>query len=267
MGYLRGDGWKLEDVEKLLKRDSSSINEWNSDGCTPLHVVLKNKNCSADIVMLLLKYGADVNAKDEWGTSPLLVALNNSRDYAVVMILIEKGANVHVFYAWQSCLCIALRYEGSISVIRLLLDAGCFLNECRNHYFHGSVLHCATHKPRSLLNSDVLQMLIERGADINTVNSRGKNVMCFALANGNEGSTIQLLLEAGGSLNGCQKHSSALICTTDECGPLKASVVRMLLKAGVCPHQVNADGLAALQCALQNSKYKTKAIAFLLDFH
>lgn len=251
------DEWSLESIRDF-SRSRTNLS-------TFLHIVLSlHKNCSSDVVKLLLKYGADVNAEHH-GMFPLQVALENSRDDAVVMTLIEKGANVNLqlrsfprdcsLRNWSftpAPLCLALQ-RASESVIRTLLDAGCSLNACKDEY-HGSVFHCATYNPRSALNSDVLQMLIERGADTNAVNSRGKNVVCSALANGNEGSTIQLLVEAGGSLNGCQKHASSLMCATDGYGPLKANVVHMLLEAGVDTCLLNAEGLTALQCALRQCK-------------
>lgn len=250
------DEWSLESIRDL-SRSRTNLS-------TFLHTILKeHKNCSSDVVKLLLKYGADVNAEHQC-MFPLQVALENSRDDAVVMTLIENGANVNPeiigrpldcgLRHWRfmpSPLCLALR-RASENVIRTLLDAGCSLNACKDEY-HGSMLHCATYFPRSALKSDVLQLLIERGADINAVNSQGKNVVCSALANGNEGCTIQLLLESGGSLNGCRKHASPLMCATDGYGSLKARVVQMLLEAGADTHLLNAEGLTALQYALDSA--------------
>jgi ankyrin repeat protein len=46
-----------------------------------------------DIVMLLLKHGADIEAKDNLGRTPLWIA-SKQRNKAVVTLLLEQGAQV-----------------------------------------------------------------------------------------------------------------------------------------------------------------------------
>ncbi len=65
-------------------------------GETPLHAVSTYGH--ENIISLLLEHGADVNAENDGGDTPLHAANNSDADQAivsaVVSLLLEKGANV-----------------------------------------------------------------------------------------------------------------------------------------------------------------------------
>jgi len=61
------------------------------DGWTPLHWA--SRVGSLDIVRLLAKYGANVNVKDRWGTTPLMLTVVGENRGAAET-LIELGADI-----------------------------------------------------------------------------------------------------------------------------------------------------------------------------
>ena len=81
-----------ERVNSLLTNDKSLVKARDKDGSTPLH-------CAAwkghqQVVALLLKAGADVNAQNEndhWGTTPLHAAAH-ANQAAIAQLLIDHGA-------------------------------------------------------------------------------------------------------------------------------------------------------------------------------
>lgn len=82
-------------VEKLLAADPSLVNaksiagDGQIVGTTPLHIAAARSE--KDMVAFLLAHGADVNAKDSEGATPLHGVEN--RD--VIKLLVAKGANVN----------------------------------------------------------------------------------------------------------------------------------------------------------------------------
>ena len=82
-------------VRELLEKDASLISARDTDGSTPLHCATWKGH--RGVVELLLKHGADVNAKnnnDHWGTTPLHAAAH-ANQRAIAELLLAHGADVH----------------------------------------------------------------------------------------------------------------------------------------------------------------------------
>jgi hypothetical protein len=75
-------------LHTLLQNRIVSVAETDYNGCTPLHVAAHAG--SDDMVSVLLSYGAEVNALDGQGRTPLDLAYANGHTY-VVRILVQAG--------------------------------------------------------------------------------------------------------------------------------------------------------------------------------
>lgn len=162
-------------------------------------------------------------------------------------------------------LCLALQRSAPKSVIEQLLDMGCSIYGCAKH--GGSVLHCAVSSLSCHLKQNVFELLIERGADVAALNEKRQTVLCFALQNGYDASTVQLIVNAGAPLNRCPHHHSALYCATNcyKGGTLKADTMDLILRSGATLDPSFPNTLTPLICALRICTYESKAIEFLLD--
>ena len=62
----------------------------------PLHWACKRKiQGGTDMINILLRNGAQINIRDKWGFTPLIVACHN-RNYDLVSFLLQKGADVNL---------------------------------------------------------------------------------------------------------------------------------------------------------------------------
>ena len=112
----------LKALSDLLAKKPHLINQKNDNGNTLLHIASWRGN--ADMSLMLLMRGGDINATDAKGYTPLLVAVEFHHDDLAV-VLLQRGANALVCnHAKCSALHIAA-LRGCKTVIVPLLQKGC----------------------------------------------------------------------------------------------------------------------------------------------
>ena len=84
------DDIDMPKIQDLIKR-GADVEAKNDDGETPLHMVAYRN--SIETAKLLIEMGADVDAKDDYGETPLHWASYNNR-IEIAKLLIDKGADV-----------------------------------------------------------------------------------------------------------------------------------------------------------------------------
>lgn len=99
--------------------------EVGSDGFTPLTLAIKKGN--VDLVKILLKNGANVNAKNDLNNTPLGRAAEHGNK-EIVEILIRNGAKINARnYLKQTAFILAAMY-GRTDVVRILFENGAHIN-------------------------------------------------------------------------------------------------------------------------------------------
>jgi len=183
----------------------------NKDGKTLLHAAVKTSNLA--LIDKLLKLGADVNARDDRGTTPLLHAL-------------EKGTfdSTDVFH---------------FEVIEKLVKAGADLNSRMVNF--GTALHLASDSkkltsaedlPRS---SKIVELLLKHGADVNAMikidsgETPLHNTSSYHGFPGGNPLVAEALIKAGADVNAGKKCQPALFDAVLNCNILCAE---LLLKNG-----------------------------------
>ena len=149
-----------------------------------------------DIVQMLIDAGADIDTEDTEGRVPLhMASLEGSLD--VVKVLVRVGAGVCVTDSTQqTCLMLAAhKYGGHPETVRYLVGLPeVELNQRDSE--NKTALHWAANKH----HTDVVQVLIDAGADIDTKDNEGHSPLHYACNDG-ELDIAKILVEAGAGVH------------------------------------------------------------------
>jgi ankyrin repeat protein len=190
---MRGDAAM---VELLLQSGADANERENVDRWTPLHVTSNPKVAST-----LVDAGADVNAEDRNGNTPLLMAITDPTGFnpaaqiaELVRCLVEAGARVRVVGedGW-SALHIAIS-RALAGTVKILLQAGA--DVCYAPREPGTPLHLAANYGQV----GIVTLLLGYGAPVNNVRtSDGWTPLHEAARSGAAGVT-RALIDAGGDV-------------------------------------------------------------------
>jgi ankyrin repeat protein len=201
-------------IEAILSQEPQQsehrkrVKEIDKDGDTALHYALLTGR--VELVPLLLRGGVDIDAKNASGDTVLMSSARCGNEDGVV-VLIENGANVE-------------------KLITLPSGENC------------NALHEAAYFGREA----VVQLLLERGANIHAKTSSGRTALLEAVRGG-EQSVAQLLLDKGANLHSRDHKGVTVLMKAVVSGrDLSHSMVRFLLDRGAHINTVDTTGWTAL---------------------
>lgn len=161
-------------VTKLLNsqsvKDIINLSTWV--GCTPLHLAVQERN--ADIVKLLVDSGADIAAKDVRETTALYLAFEKDKDSIIHMILVAHanlGVNpidsVGLSHGHIAC-------TGNVlNILRDFSKGGIGGNSRLSSELAFRPGNAGLHLACISLQMDVIEVLLDHGADIGARNELG----------------------------------------------------------------------------------------------
>ncbi|USW58008.1 Putative ankyrin repeat-containing domain superfamily [Septoria linicola] len=176
-----------------------AVNDTTQKGETVLHFAVAAAD--RDMVVFLLSNGADIDALDDHGQTPLFRAIRSQRQDIVALLLQwdNRRVNTNSEHDGDTLLHEAVRRKDS-ACVELLLEANSDLLN-RGGLAGLTALHyCAKH---GLL--DDAQLLIARGADVNAIDSQGRTPLGMALMRGDSThQAVKSLLLANGASSDAQ---------------------------------------------------------------
>ncbi|RYO85912.1 hypothetical protein DL766_003956 [Monosporascus sp. MC13-8B] len=147
----------LKAVSKLLLDKGADIEAEDEYGRTPLLLAILFKYEA--VVRLLLDEGADIEAKKKFGQTPLSTAILNGYK-TIVELLLNKGADIEAKNESGQTPLLLAAFTGNETVVELLLDRGANI-EAKDKFGWTSLSIAALYKREA-----VVELLLDRGADI-----------------------------------------------------------------------------------------------------
>ena len=125
----------------------------------------------------LIEKGADVNAHNEWGLTPDMLAAQYNHSVAVLNALIAAGADIHEAEPKyrSNALHLAANSSKNPKVIEALLAAGANI-DARNYLGETALIMAVNGNPETKITTQ----LIKSGADVNACDYQGHSVLEYA---------------------------------------------------------------------------------------
>ena len=180
----------LERITDAIEK-GANVNATDRKGITPLMTAVGRSVPEPRIVSALIEASADVNARSKDGSTALMWAARDS-NLEVVKLLIEASADVLVQNADElSPLMYAAEFNSDPEVITTLIKAGADINE---HTFDGlTPLMFASAKN----STEVIIALVDAGSDINVETTKKWTPLMLAAWKTPNPETITTLLDLG----------------------------------------------------------------------
>ncbi len=251
------------DAMRLLMKAGADVNAKNGLDATALVWAASNEQKAR----MLLEAGAQVNVRTKMMRTPLMMAASYPGNTAVVKLLLNKGADASVADARGNTALVDAARADNTEAIRLLLehktdiDAGDFAGI-------SALAHAAGHS-----NIAAMKMLIAKGANVNIAHKRELKVrngliaasyltpLMSAAAGRGSLESVRTLLNAGADVNKRDVRGMTALMLAAASDAANPAIVRLLLDKGADPSVKSVDGETALDWA---RKFQNPAIVAML---
>lgn len=253
---------------------SARSREWEP----PLHAATRSGN--SEVVVGLLRHGADVNKLDCEGLSALHVAASKNGSASIVEALLAAGANFSLRGGKKDTTALGLAVEaGNKGVVEALIQHKASLNaadESGRTPLHVAASYNAVAVTELLLAagasvdvrddegerplhvasaggcSEIITALMKHGAGSCAFSAKGKAPLHLAADRGHVGATTTLLV-AGADVNLGTENGWSALCVAVDKEPVKTDVLKVLIQHGADVNEADWEGATALHNAAYES--------------
>lgn len=167
---------QVQDIEHVLSVCKVNVDLKDDYQRTSLHTAayLNQADSHFSTIKTLLENGADVNAQDKEGNTPLHYLVKRA-DVKTTKLLLDSKANIQIKnLKFENPLFEAVS-EANVKVVRLLLGHGSYIESSD---FEGRTpLHKAAHANFRNSHFEVAESLLKHGADVNAQDKDGRTAL------------------------------------------------------------------------------------------
>ena len=212
------------------------------------------------MVRSLLLKGADKDATNADGRTPLYIAAAEYDHVAAARVLLAAGADISIQPSAISALLVAAEH-GSVNLLKMLVENGADV-----HAFHINDKSTALHLAAWNNDGEAVEVLIEAGADTEAKDSQcctpfhGAALrLCFDAVRAllKHGADVDALDSFGGTPLLCAALAFGIVA--DQCGA--AEMVDLLLRSGADETIVNNQGDTAADVVWDHAEYQDERLA------
>ena len=179
----------IKETFQLLLRNGANVNvKRQKDSWTPLHIAISSRQTK--VAKLLVSYGADVNAPDKSGKTPIFYAIDYG-DLKTTKLLLTNKATIKD----NPELLTNATKKKDIEIVELLLKHGADINSSDVHgrtALHFAALNRSGRLSKPRLDKDpninvkgeIAKLLLSRGANVNAKTKDGMTALQAAAHNG-----------------------------------------------------------------------------------
>ena len=277
-------------VVQYLLELNVKVNGIGSHGSSALHSAASYDR--PEIVRLLIEWGAHIQMYNDYGYTPLLLALEDSAERGQGIsrsaeLLFDAGADFDKRNKNIEDIAFKASESGNIQIMELLIRND--FDVKTKDIWRNSLLFAAVEHPHMLSyligkgvsvndrnfagntilhealyvgNKESLSILLNRRADPDLRNRDGKTLLIEA-SDLQEPDLVRLIIIAGANPHLLDNRGNNALHFAAYSGD--PETVKILLIAGINPNIKNAEGLTPLSLALENEEYGEAIIELLID--
>ena len=232
--------YRQQDSIRILLDAGCNTNITNNNGETSLYAALFG-NCSKPIVQAIIDHGAVVNAANKHNETPLMIAFGRGKiDF--INVLLRAGANPNNIDAvGNACLHHAVGGDCSKEVLQAIINHGADVNTQNKDNVTALMITCRKG------NMDAINALLKAGADPSIIDANGASCLHHASDGDCRKEVLQTLIDCGVDVNIKSKKNETVLMIACQKGNTDA--IDALLNAGADPKSIDANGASCLHYA------------------
>ncbi|XP_063912691.1 ankyrin-3-like [Zophobas morio] len=238
-------------IIKLLIKKGINVSAESKNGTTALQFTCLNG--VYENTKMLLDFGASVNIVDKSNNNNLLHFATASRrtTRGIIRLLIKKGIDINAKNK-NGMTALQLACErGVYANAKLLLDCGASINILDKG--NNNALHFASSSKYD--TTDIVNLLITRGIDVNIQNKSGATALHLVCEKGSHESA-HILLKYGSSINVVDKDNCSALHYASRSWTDNRNIIKLLIEKGIDVNIQDENGTTAIQFACKNCDYQ-----------